>query len=243
MTSVPWLSIVMPTLNEAANLARTIPHTLAAAGGAAELIISDCGSTDGTAEAARGLGAIVVEAGATSRAQALNAGAAAARGEVLLFLHADTLLPDFFPQLIRRALQSSAVVGGAFDFLWSDHPQNAGWNAACLRLVVMVNRARFRWTSNFYGDQAIYVRRDVHDAIGGFPNVRLMEDIRFSRQMKRRGRVAILRPPVRTSPRRFLANGVLRQFYRDLRLLAMESCGFDAGNLHHQYNRLNRSPH
>jgi len=233
------LSIIIPTLNEATNLRRTIPRTLRAAAGAdVELIVSDCDSRDGTADVSRELGAMVV-CGSRCRAEALNRGTAAARRDVLVFVHADTHQPIGFADVIARALADPRIVGGAFDWEWDEHPLNAGWNRACLKMVEMVNRTRFRWTHNFYGDQTIFVRRSVFDRIGGFPPVRLMEDIRFCRQMKRRGRVAILRPPVRTSPRRFVSRGVVRQFLHDLTLLAWESCGAKPEKLWDRYNRWN----
>jgi rSAM/selenodomain-associated transferase 2 len=234
------LSIIIPTLNEAASLATTIAHTLrAACGTETEIIVSDCGSGDGTAALARSLDADVV-LGGRCRADALNIGASAADGDTLLFLHADSLLPDEFPHLIARALGKPLIVGGAFDFEFSKEPETGGFDAQCLRWVVLVNRIRYRWTGNFYGDQAIFVRRDVFRRVGGFPNVRLMEDIRFSRRLRRFGRTAILRPPVRTSPRRFLSHGVIRQFVEDLTLLGCDSIGVCPVKLWERYNGWNR---
>lgn len=234
------LSIIIPTLNEAASLAATVAHTRRTANGAeAEIIVSDCESADGTAELAQTLD-VRVTRGARCRAEALNRGATAADGDVLLFLHADSLLPDDFPRLIARALERPSVVGGAFDFEFAICPQTTSVDARCLCWVVLVNRIRYRWTGNFYGDQSIFVRRDVFQRVGGFPNVRLMEDIRFSRRLRRCGRTAILRPPVRTSPRRFLSRGVLRQFVEDLTLLGCDSVGICPATLWERYNGWNR---
>lgn len=236
---MPMLSIIIPTLNEAATLPETVQHTLHAADGAdVEIVVSDCGSRDSTAAVAERLGVRVV-GGGTCRATALNIGAAAARGQVLLFLHADTLLPRDFPHLIRRALRASSTVGGAFDFEFGEHPQSDGFAARCLRWVVLCNRLRYRWTGNYYGDQSIFVRRDVFDRVGGFPKVRLMEDIGFSRRMRGVGRTAILRPPVRTSPRRFVTRGVIRQFVQDLTLLGCDSFGVCPVRLWERYNGWN----
>lgn len=234
------LSIIIPTLNEAASLAATAAHTRRAANGAEmEIIVSDCGSGDGTVALARKLGVRVI-GGGNCRAAAQNVGASAACGEVLLFLHADSLLPDGFPRLISRALDRSGVVGGAFDFEFSELPQTDALAAQCLRWVVLLNRIRYRWTGNFYGDQSIFVRRDVFGRIGGFPQVRLMEDIYFSRRLRGIGRTAILGPPVRTSPRRFLSHGVIRQFAQDLALLGCDSIGICPANLWERYNHWNR---
>ncbi len=239
--STPMLSIVIPTLNEAGSLPATVEHTRTAAKGAdVEIIVSDCRSSDGTAEVAQALGLRIVGGGG-SRAEAMNAGASAADGETLLFLHADCRLPAGFPHRIWRALENPGIVGGAFDFEFADDPQ-AGWVALeCLRWVVFGNRIRYRWTGAFYGDQCIFVRREVFSKLRGFPRVRLMEDVRFSRRLNGAGRTAILRPPVLASPRRFLSRGVVRQVLRDLALLGSESIGVSPGTWWAQYNGWNRS--
>jgi rSAM/selenodomain-associated transferase 2 len=238
------LSVVIPTLNESANLRVTIPHARAAARGAAvEVIVSDCDSRDGTACAAQELGAIVTT-GAACRADALNRGARLAGGDVIVFLHADTLLPDDFVARVRRALARPGVVGGAFDFQWQRlDGLGSGLAWQQLKLVRALNRIRFRWTHNFYGDQAIFVRRAAFERAGGFPAVALMEDVRFCRRLRRLGRVAIVSPAVRTSPRRFVARGVFRQLGRDLILLACDSVGATPTRMWGAYNGLNGKPH
>jgi len=233
------ISIVIPTLNEALTLPRTLAHTREAAGPAViEVIVADCNSRDDTACVARSLGARVV-GGGTCRADAQNRGAAVAKGDTLLFLHADSWLPGGFPAKIGRALADRDVVGGAFDFEFSPHPDAHGLERRLLDWVVLVNRIRYRWTGNFYGDQAIFVRRAVFDRVGGFPPVRLMEDIGLSCRIKRLGRTAILRPPVLTSPRRFLSRGVARQFAEDLMLLTCASFDGSPQRLWEKYNGWN----
>jgi rSAM/selenodomain-associated transferase 2 len=232
-------SVIIPTLNEAANLPATVAHTLdCAREEPIELIVSDCGSEDGTSHIAKQLGLRVVSGG-RCRAEAMNIGASVARGDLLLFLHADSLLPDRFPLCIGRAMSNPRVVGGAFDFTFARDDDTARLDATYLDWVVLCNRLRYRWTGNFYGDQSIFVRRDVFDSIGGFPRVRLFEDVYFSRQLRRRGRTAILRPPVRTSPRRFISNGVVRQFAQDLMLLGCDSLGFNVCAMWDAYSNWN----
>jgi rSAM/selenodomain-associated transferase 2 len=236
------LSIVIPTLNEAENLPSTVAHTRRAAGDEPlELIVSDCRSRDGTRKVAAGLDAGVVD-GATCRAEALNAGAAVASGDVLLFLHADTVLPPGFAASVRRTLADPAVLGGAFEFAWGPHELNRGPNAALLGLVVFCNRFRYRWGGGgYFGDQGIFVRRPAFRRLGGFPACRLMEDVRFSLALNRLGKTAILQPPALTSPRRFVARGVLRQFAMDLTLLACESWGVRPEALWARYNAVNHA--
>jgi rSAM/selenodomain-associated transferase 2 len=228
------LSVIIPTLNEALSVPRTIPHTRRAAGTyPIEIIISDCDSSDGTLRAAAECGAISLS-GSTSRADAMNRGAAGASGDVLLFLHADTLLPDHFPQRIEKAMRQPQIVGGAFEFAFA-RPHNHA-----LQLVAVCNRIRYRWTGNYYGDQAIFVRRQVFQRIGGFPRIALFEDQRFAHAMNRLGKTAILSPPVRTSPRRFIDNGILKQLARDTLLLACDNFGIGASTLWTRYNGFNR---
>jgi rSAM/selenodomain-associated transferase 2 len=186
------LSIVMPVLNEAA----TIRAALEALRGY-EVIVADGGSSDGTPDIAAGLCHRVVDA-PRGRARQMNAGAAAARGDALLFLHADTRLPPNAAQLVLAALSTHRW--GRFDV----QIDGRHW---LLGVVACAMNLRSRVTGIATGDQAIFVRRD---AFTGFPEIPLMEDIAFSRAMKRHGWPACLRERVRTSGRRWESRGVLR---------------------------------
>lgn len=234
------LSVVIPTLNEANDLPATVGLLRQAAGDAPfELVVSDCDSPDGTAGVARRLGATVVTGG-TCRADALNRGAAVAAGDVLFFLHADTKVPPGFVARIRRALRPPDVVGGAFEFKFRSD-RSASWlDRRLLEAVVFANRLRYRYGRGFFGDQGIFVRRDVFRRVGGFPPLRLLEDLRFSQAMSRAGPTAILTPGVRTSPRRFLKRGVLRQFAQDWLILACDSAGVTPADMWEHYNAHNR---
>ncbi|MBI3248342.1 MAG: TIGR04283 family arsenosugar biosynthesis glycosyltransferase [Deltaproteobacteria bacterium] len=194
------VSVIIPTLNEAPGIALTLSRVRQA--GECELVVVDGGSSDGTADIARAYADSVLTA-ARGRAQQMNAGAHAATGEVLLFLHADTVLPAGFATLVRQALHDPTVVGGRFDVRLDAE----GWP---FRMIETLMNARSRWSKICTGDQALFLQRETFRALGGFPELELMEDLEFSRRLKRAGRIACLREQVRTSARRWQRGGVFR---------------------------------
>jgi len=194
------VSVVIPTLNEAANIAQTL--SLVRQAGEGELIVVDGGSSDGVCEIAQRQADLVITA-PRGRAKQMNAGARAATGQVLLFLHADTVLPGKFSELLQRALDDPTVVGGRFDV----RLDAVGWQ---FRMIETLMNVRSRLSRISTGDQAMFVRREVFLALGGFPELELMEDIEFSRRLKRRGKIACLRARVLTSARRWQRDGVFR---------------------------------
>ena len=195
----PVLSIVMPALNEAAVIEATLHALQPLRARGVEVVLADGGSSDGTAErAAPGVDAVV--ASPRGRALQMNAGAAAARSDVLLFLHADTRLPPLADVPVLQALAGGAC-WGRFDVRIEGRP----W---MLRVVGTLMNLRSRWSGIATGDQAIFVTRSAFDRVGGFPVQPLMEDIEISRRLKRLGRPACLRTRVRTSGRRWEQRGV-----------------------------------
>lgn len=199
------LSVIIPTLNEADYLGRTVDivRRRSRRGKRIEIVVADCGSADATLAVAReGAVRVVQDPTLTNRARACNAGAACAGGDVFLFLHADSHVPERFEQLIFDALAEAGVVGGAFEFKL-DGPQ---WR---LRLVEWINRVRYRIRGRFYGDQGIFVLRDVFESVGGFCDVPILEDAWFCRDARTRGRMRLITVPMRTSPRRFCKGGIL----------------------------------
>lgn len=219
------LSIVIPALNEA----EQIGATLASARGTrvAEVIVVDGGSGDATVDLAAAAGAIVLSS-PRGRARQMNAGAARADGDVLLFLHADTRLPAGFDAAIEDALADPAVVGGRFDVRLVPSTPRLDLTAA------LINR-RSRWSRIGTGDQALFVRRAVFVAMGGFPDLPLMEDVAFSRELKRRGGIACLRLRVETSSRRWLKDGPLRTVLLMWWLRFLFWCGVPAERLKRRY--------
>lgn len=217
------LSVVIPALDEAPNLARLLPELRRACPGA-EIIVVDGGSRDGTADVARGQAGVQLLEGARGRARQMNAGARQAGGDVLLFLHADTSLPDGAPVAIAAALADPAVVGGRFDVRFDSRRR-------VLRIVAWFMNARSRATSICTGDQAIFVRRADFEAVGGYPDVPLMEDIELCRRLKARGRLAALRARVTTSARKWEREGPLRTIGLMWALRLLYFCGVDPARL------------
>lgn len=193
------LSIIIPTLDEEPILAATLEHALEVAD---EVCVSDGGSRDGTTETARRLGVRVVQGGA-GRGVQINRGARATGGDVLLFLHADSRLPDGARQAIEREVVAGCV-GGGFHVRYESGPRHlVHWGN---RLI----RWRTAWTGRPLGDQAQFVRRDVFEKMDGFEAWPILEDLDFIHRLRREGKVALLDGPVTTSARRFERQGVLR---------------------------------
>ncbi len=194
------ISVIIPTLNEVECVGSALASVRA--GSNVEIIVADGGSGDGTASLARSRGAKVVVS-RRGRAKQLNAGAAVAAGEALLFLHADTRLPEGFDAHVRRALARPGVVGGAFE-LRIDSELNS------LRRIEKLANWRSRRLGTPFGDQGLFVRADVFRRMGGFPDVPLMEDLDFVLRLRRKGRIEIVPAPAVTSSRRWMKRGVLR---------------------------------
>jgi|Deesub1362A_J573_1020465.scaffolds.fasta_scaffold17907_2 rSAM/selenodomain-associated transferase 2 len=201
------VSIVVPVLNEE----KTIEKTLSSINryDEVELIVVDGGSIDRTLEIARDYTDIVVVS-QKGRATQMNLGARYATGDILLFLHADCILPDNAFSLIRSTMEMDSVSAGAFD-IYLDHP------SFIYRVIEFGANMRSRITSIIYGDQAMFLKRGLFNSMGGFKEIPLMEDVEISQRLKRLGRVVFLRPPVKVSPRRFQKEGpfytVLRDWY------------------------------
>lgn len=216
----PWLSIVIPARNDAEALARTLDHLVTLPGiEGAEIIVAAAGDPAGTTRAVAGRARLLEPEGST-RAQLMNAGGAAATGEVLFFLHADSFPPRQALALIRQVLGDPRAVGGAFEHRFAE----PAWS---LRAITGINRVRYRLTHNYYGDQGQFVRADVFLALGGFRDLRLMEDLDFAQRLKRRGRSVLITTPLVTSGRRFLARGPWRTFFFIVWLLGRWTLGLD----------------
>ncbi len=196
---IPKLSIVIPVLNEAQHLEETLAKTPSAD---VERIVVDGGSQDDTIAVATSAQVTVISS-LPGRALQMNAGAAIATGEVLLFLHADTKLPPHFDKIIYTLLSQPKVIAGAFEL---------GIDAALpgIRLVEWGTNLRSRLLQLPYGDQGIFLKRAIFEEMGGFPELPIMEDFEFIRHLRQRGRIAIAPAKVITAGRRWQKLGILR---------------------------------
>ncbi len=197
-TERPFISIIVPTLNEA----NTLPATLRPLVGLpdSEIIVVDGDSQDGTLDVARQYTEKIFR-GARGRAHQMNFGAMQAKGSILLFLHADTTLPTAALESIRRGLEDPSVVGGAFRL-------HIASNHRLLKIIGWAANLRSRYAGLPYGDQALFVRRPVFEAVSGFSSWPLMEDVDLVRRLRARGRVALLPDTVTTSARRWEQEGL-----------------------------------
>ncbi|MEH1829460.1 MAG: TIGR04283 family arsenosugar biosynthesis glycosyltransferase [Nostoc sp.] len=194
------ISIIIPAINEAGNIKKAIATTQGSIN--IEVIVVDGGSSDDTVAIAQSLNVKVISS-SPSRAVQMNAGAVAASGEILLFLHADTRLPTGFDEMIRTALQQPGTVAGAFKL-------RIDASLLSLRWVEWGVNVRSHFYQMPYGDQAIFLTKEVFQQIGSFPELPIMEDFELMRRLKRIGRIVIIPTPVVTSARRWLQKGVLK---------------------------------
>jgi len=195
------LSMIMPVLDEAATLGDTLAALAPLRARGHQLIVVDGGSRDGSLA----LAALACDEAITAprgRARQMNAGAARADGEVLLFLHADTQLPEQADAAVLRAVANGAD--------WGRFDVRIDGRSPLLRLVASLMNLRSRLTGIATGDQAIFVRRELFQSLGGYPDQPLMEDIELSRRLRATSRLACLRARVRTSGRRWDNRGVWR---------------------------------
>jgi rSAM/selenodomain-associated transferase 2 len=222
------LSVVIPALNEAGSVAEAVRS--AAAGGVAEVIVVDGGSADGTPGCAAGAGASVLRS-PPGRARQLGAGAAASRGDGIVFLHADSRLPPGWERSVGAALADPTVAGGCFRFRF-DAPRSPA--LAFVEWGVRLRVALFRLP---YGDQGIFVRRSALERIGGIPQVPILEDLDLVRALRRAGRLVRLPLAVETSARRYRARGTLRTVARNALALCAWRLGLDRERIAAWYRR------
>ena len=220
------LSIIMPVLDEAASIESALRRLAPCRQRGTEVIVVDGGSSDGTADLAHPFADQVLKS-QRGRAAQMNAGAAVARGDVLLFLHVDTRLPDDADRLVLDGLARSGRAWGRFDVRFD----SGGW----LRVIALMMNFRSRLTGICTGDQAMFVTRAAFDSIGGFPPIPLMEDVTAATLLKRVSRPLSLHTRVTTSGRRWRQHGIWRTILLMWRLRLAFYFGVDPDRLAKQY--------
>jgi rSAM/selenodomain-associated transferase 2 len=224
------IAVVIPALNEESAVGQAVASAWDA--GAAEVVVADGGSDDRTCEVAMQQDAKVVRA-ARGRAWQQNAAARESTADVLIFLHADNRLCPSACDQIHEALARPNVMCGAMR-------QRIEADGIGYRLVERGNACRVRWLGLPYGDQAIFVRRELFEELGGFPEVRLMEDLLLMKQLRRKAWPVLLPGPVYVDPRRWQRHGIMRQTLRNWWLLAAHKLGAHPDRLADHYRRHDR---
>ena len=200
------LSVIIPTLNEEKALPETLATLFEQAAGE-EIIVVDGGSTDDTEAICTRYPGLTFIHSEKGRAAQLNAGASIARGEILLFLHADTLLPVNALGKIKNLLRHEKHQAGGFMHSFGDKD----WR---LKFISFLDNRRCLKTKIIYGDQAMFIKRELFDRLGGFPEVKIMEDIYFCEKLVKQTTPVILDSYVKTDPRKFIKMGIWRSLYR-----------------------------
>jgi len=222
------ISIIVPTLNESAQIALALSTLQELRGSGHEVLLVDGGSDDGTVEIALGRVDRVLR-GPRGRALQMNAGAREASGEILLFLHADTVVPPGAMAAFLGGFPASGRVWGRFDVSLSGRH-------FMIRVVEKMMNIRSRLSGIATGDQAIFVRREAFETVGGYPEIPLMEDIALSRALRRLSRPLCIREPVVTSSRRWEEQGILRTVLLMWRLRLAYALGADPHRLARSYD-------
>jgi rSAM/selenodomain-associated transferase 2 len=221
------LSIIVPCLNEEEGIASALDALAPMRRCGVEVVVVDGGSVDQTVSLSRPRADLVITA-ERGRALQMNAGAKRARGDVLLFLHADTRLPADTDVLVERGLASSGRLWGRFDVtIAGEHP--------FLRVIAAAMNLRSRSTGIATGDQAIFVKRTLFERIGGYPAIALMEDIAFTRALKKQGPPLCIARKAVTSGRRWEKHGVVRTMLLMWRLRLAYRLGADPDRLAIRY--------
>lgn len=219
------ISVIIPALNEAEHISRTL-HAVQRQKQPHEIIVVDGGSKDDTRGIVSAFSNVQLLSSEKGRSHQMNCGAKLAKGEILLFLHADTILPENGLEKINRAMEDPRRVAGSFYLKFdSDH-----WILSFYTQLSRINNSFFT-----YGDHAIFVRRSCFEEIGGYSPIPFMEDVEIQSRLRSRGRFVKLREGVLTSARRFNQYGVIKQFFADIGLILLYKLGVSPGKLKKYY--------
>jgi len=207
---IPIISVIIPTLNEEKVLGKTL-KLLKDSG--VEIVVSDGGSTDQTLHIAKSSGLHTIISSPAERSLQLNRGAEASKGDILLFLHADTLLPAHFTDHVTKTLETPGVAAGAFRLSIDD-------NRTVFRFIEAGANFRSSLLQMPYGDQALFMKRKIFRKIGGFPTMQIMEDFNLVRMLRKEGRIQTLHEQVITSARRWISQGPIKTTFKNQCMVA-----------------------
>ena len=221
------ISVIIPVLNEAKLLENTLTQLQPELEGH-ELIVVDGGSTDNTLSIAKKYGRVI--SSERGRAKQLNAGAASASGDILIFLHADIWLEKGAFEAVESTLASGFVGGG---FL-----QKIDGKSYLYRVIEITADMRGKYLKVFYGDSGIFVRRTVFQRIGGFPDVPIMEEMGFSKELRRLGKTKMIVPHIHISARRWERNGIVRTTAKNWLITFLYFIGFSLDRLAKLYRNI-----
>lgn len=209
------ISIIIPTLNESEFIKKTLDAVVSNKFYSLlpEIIVVDSGSSDNTLDIVSGYGTKIISynQSESGKYELLNRGAEESTGEILLFLDADTLLPKNYDLLIESCFKESKIIGGAFEFALDG-------NEFGLRVVEIIDRVRYRVRNSFYGDQGLFVKREVFFKAGMFPKRRLFETSELCGKLRNYGKLKLVKEHAFTSPRRFVDGGIYRVLLNDIKL-------------------------
>jgi rSAM/selenodomain-associated transferase 2 len=228
------LSVIVPAWQDQANLAQLLPG-LVRQNVFHEVIVADASADSPTAELVRSSGGIYVRASQPNRGVQMNLAAESATGDVFVFHHADSILTAAHAAAVQRALRDPVVIGGAFHRKFDGRHPRLVW-------LEMAGRFLSRHGGTFFGDQSLFVRREVFASLGGFAPIPLMEDMEFSRRLRRAGKTAVLDPPVESSHRRHLRRGAWRTSLQNGLFILLYECGVSPARLHRWYYRDRLAP-
>jgi rSAM/selenodomain-associated transferase 2 len=225
------ISVIIPTLNEGKRIGQLLDQLAYAAHHQQEeieIIIADGGSNDLTLDQIKGRAMVVVSE--RGRAKQMNEGARIAKGSVLWFVHADSQISIYSIEAIRRVLTRPTFAGGGFSIQFDDP-------SFFLKMIAFGSNWRAKSLNLFFGDQGIFLRREVFDKLGGFASVPLMEDWILSKQASKDGKLELVPEKIVTSSRRFHKHGMLRTFIKMQWIKLLFLCGVPTDSLERMYRR------